>query len=362
MYKLASSDQTRTVLVMDRAMRVIQWIFGALGAILVPVGFITIAIDPAGFGAYLVGIGCIFLPAAVLMGENDRLMPRQLEFRNDEGCFVAADQNGRTASVPYSDLLGFFAFDKRQRVGYWISVVLKSGAFWDMAYEGGPGRWRKKDEWMQLFQSHVQLQHPLTASSPSPTVPEWIDKQQTDDGVTYRWQERASLRDTLVISSLFAGFTVIFAGALADFLDTAAGPFVQFACVALLLFTVGLHIYRRLNRFRLLIINDEQVVYGRPGTYSNAVEEVLSSIDRTRLLYSYYSFDLAGSQRYSIFFVDSEARHVLNSLRVGGVNLDDIFNFMKRYSHLFKISFIGRPVLDIVNLQQDIQRELDSTK
>lgn len=359
MYKLSSSDSMRTVFVSDFSLRFFQWIFGMVGIALLPIGLVVILVEPSGTGAYLAGVGLIFTAAAFLIGDNNRQMPVRLEFRNDEGRLTAVDKNNRVISIPFCDIQGFYAFDKRQRTGCWISTVLKSGEFWDLLYLGGPGRGRKRDELMTLLQTNVQLNAPLTLAPSEPVLPLWVQKQKKEYGVTYTWRNPASLRDSLVLGSLFGGFVLLIAGGLADFLKRSAEPFFASAFAVVVLFTIGLHIYRQQHRSHILSIGGSQVVYGHPRATAGVIEEAIFAMDRNKLKMSYYSLDLAGSQRYSILFVDAESRRTLDSLRIGGIGLADIFSFVQKYSYLFTISFIARPVLDIVALKQDIQAELN---
>lgn len=266
-----------------------------------------------------VGCGLALLFGAGFLLEFYRGRPVAFVFDHEERALIVEERDGRRAHLSYDSLRELRLRRQARRWIVYLSAI--DGSYWDLSAFAGR---RPALDFLARLRDRLPLAAPAkarpdrVAARPDPVAGgpayEKISNPGGDVRVVFRWRDRLTLRGSLYMMGLIAGFALAAAGLLDGQIDD---PLVVRGLVAL---PVLIELYlvffllRGLGQWQVVALTADSLQYGR-GRAATVTGRFRAtrSVPRENIARLWFSFDLqSGLQRFLL--LNADAARTLNDL------------------------------------------------
>lgn len=349
MYTLKSYNDTRFIFTLSKFTSILYWIMLILATPALLLGLISVSVSPDEMGLFLAGFGLVFLMGALMLKKTKEYYPKEIIFDNKEALMKLL-RGKKSTAIPYADLAAFESVFIREK-GHIVYVKRKDGSILDLVSFGSS--FTKKDkELLELLNSRIDLNQ---ESAYPVAQPQWLERLDRTPDIIYYWKEKQSFKMLIMFILVLVGFALSIG-------VSSVYIFYLFIGVSILLVGYSIFSYiRSKTNYALLKISPDKVQFG----YAKNVEDCTShlwqakkEITRMDLADSRYSMDTSGGDYLAIMLLKEDEMEMLDSIRDGSYNFSQIASILKKNLSLFRIRPAGRSILDIIDFERILKKDL----
>lgn len=349
MYTLKSQSEGQLVFGQARFTSIMYWILVLIAVPSLLAGFAVLSMEADETGFIFTGIGLVFLMGAFVLKKNKESFAKQLIFNHKEGLMQFIKGKDSTA-IPYSNLSGF-DFTYIRNKGHIVYAKREDGSLLDIVVFGSS--FGDKDQKLtELLNSTVDINKESYYEVP---MPKWLNKLDRSPDTVFYWKENQSFTFLLMFVVILLGFTISF-GATSEIAVYILGGL----STLLILYLIFSYIRSKTN-WAVLKISPYKVEYG----YAKHIDDVFThlwqskkEINREELVDSRYSLDLTNGEHLSFMLLTEEDRKMIDSIRDGSFDYSQIISMFRKNMSLFKIRFINNTVIDLLDFERILKKEL----